>query len=88
MEKIVANDMLYHKTCFRCSHCNGVLSLSNYASGPASKLYCKHHFISLFKVKGNYDEGFAMDKKVTPRAAAVVDSSHDKGLPTTSMENS
>lgn len=46
-------------------------------------------YLKLFSVLGNYDEGFAMDKKVTPRpAAAVGDSSHDKGLPTTSMENS
>jgi len=31
MEKIIADNKIYHKTCFKCNHCNRVLSLGNFA---------------------------------------------------------
>ncbi|RVE71072.1 hypothetical protein OJAV_G00070790 [Oryzias javanicus] len=57
LERLVANQHVYHSTCFRCSHCNTKLSLVNYAS-LHNVVYCKPHFCQLFKAKGNYDEGF------------------------------
>ncbi|XP_074538303.1 LIM domain and actin-binding protein 1a [Halichoeres trimaculatus] len=57
LERLVANQSVYHSTCFRCSHCNTKLSLVNYAS-LHNNVYCKPHFCQLFKAKGNYDEGF------------------------------
>lgn len=57
LERLVANQQIYHNTCFRCAHCNTKLSLVNYAS-LHSNVYCKPHFCQLFKAKGNYDEGF------------------------------
>ncbi|XP_062397178.1 LIM domain and actin-binding protein 1a [Sardina pilchardus] len=57
LERLVANQHVYHNTCFRCAHCNTKLSLGNYAS-LHSNVYCKPHFCQLFKAKGNYDEGF------------------------------
>ncbi|MFT7801093.1 LIM domain and actin-binding protein 1-like isoform X1 [Arapaima gigas] len=57
LERLVANQQVFHKTCFCCSHCNTKLSLANYASLHGS-IYCKPHFNQLFKAKGNYDEGF------------------------------
>ncbi|MGH0182209.1 UNVERIFIED_CONTAM: hypothetical protein FKN15_009171 [Acipenser sinensis] len=57
LEKLVANQQVYHGSCFRCSHCNSKLSLGNYASLHGT-VYCKPHFNQLFKAKGNYDEGF------------------------------
>ncbi|CAF90059.1 unnamed protein product, partial [Tetraodon nigroviridis] len=57
LEKLVANQHIYHSSCFRCSHCNTKLSLVNYAS-LHNNVYCKPHFCQLFKAKGNYDEGF------------------------------
>ncbi|XP_036386976.1 LIM domain and actin-binding protein 1-like isoform X2 [Megalops cyprinoides] len=57
LERLVANQQIFHKTCFRCSHCNTKLSLGNYASLHGN-VYCKPHFNQLFKAKGNYDEGF------------------------------
>jgi len=71
MEKIVADQHAYHKPCFRCTHCNRVLSLGNYATG-AGKVYCKPHFISLFKVKGNYDEGFQEAAKQSLRSSQTT----------------
>lgn len=57
LERLVANQSVYHSSCFRCTHCNTKLSLVNYASLHNS-VYCKPHFNQLFKSKGNYDEGF------------------------------
>merc|ERR1712000_108818 len=45
------------KTCLRCTECNKVLSLGNYAA-LQGKFFCKPHFKQLFQLKGNYDEGF------------------------------
>uniref|UniRef100_A0A8D2ZR37 LIM zinc-binding domain-containing protein n=1 Tax=Scophthalmus maximus TaxID=52904 RepID=A0A8D2ZR37_SCOMX len=57
LERLMAHQHVYHKSCFRCVHCNTKLSLGNYASLHGS-VYCKPHFSQLFKAKGNYDEGF------------------------------
>ncbi|XP_016088396.1 LIM domain and actin-binding protein 1-like isoform X2 [Sinocyclocheilus grahami] len=57
LEKLVANQQIYHKSCFRCGFCSTKLSLGTYASLHGD-IYCKPHFSQLFKSKGNYDEGF------------------------------
>ncbi|XP_018415641.1 PREDICTED: LIM domain and actin-binding protein 1 [Nanorana parkeri] len=57
MERLFANQQVYHNGCFRCHHCSTKLSLGNYASLHGNA-YCKPHFNQLFKSKGNYDEGF------------------------------
>nr|XP_015199772.1 PREDICTED: LIM domain and actin-binding protein 1 [Lepisosteus oculatus]XP_015199773.1 PREDICTED: LIM domain and actin-binding protein 1 [Lepisosteus oculatus]XP_015199774.1 PREDICTED: LIM domain and actin-binding protein 1 [Lepisosteus oculatus]XP_015199775.1 PREDICTED: LIM domain and actin-binding protein 1 [Lepisosteus oculatus]XP_015199776.1 PREDICTED: LIM domain and actin-binding protein 1 [Lepisosteus oculatus]XP_015199777.1 PREDICTED: LIM domain and actin-binding protein 1 [Lepisoste len=57
LERLIANQQIYHNACFRCSHCNSKLSLSTFASLHGT-VYCKPHFNQLFKAKGNYDEGF------------------------------
>lgn len=57
MDKIAADDKIFHKTCLRCLHCNKVLSLGNYAALNGG-FYCKPHFKQLFALKGNYSDGF------------------------------
>uniref|UniRef100_A0A3Q3VT40 LIM zinc-binding domain-containing protein n=1 Tax=Mola mola TaxID=94237 RepID=A0A3Q3VT40_MOLML len=57
MESLIADKQTFHKSCFRCEHCKGKLSLGNYAS-LHGRMYCKPHYKQLFKSKGNYDEGF------------------------------
>ncbi|XP_055439281.1 LIM domain and actin-binding protein 1 isoform X1 [Bubalus kerabau] len=57
MERLLANQQVFHISCFRCSYCNSKLSLGTYAS-LHGRIYCKPHFNQLFKSKGNYDEGF------------------------------
>lgn len=59
MECLVADKQTYHKSCFRCHHCNSQLSLGTYAS-LHGQVYCKPHFKQLFKSKGNYEEGFGL----------------------------
>ena len=57
MEKAEADGLIFHKTCLRCTTCNKALSVGKYAA-LKGKIYCKAHFKQLFKLKGNYDEGF------------------------------
>jgi hypothetical protein len=43
-EKLEADGKIFHKgTCFKCAHCNCVLSLGKYAA-LQGKYYCKPHF--------------------------------------------
>eukprot|EP01098_Paradermamoeba_levis_P000777 TRINITY_DN1090_c0_g1_i1.p1 TRINITY_DN1090_c0_g1~~TRINITY_DN1090_c0_g1_i1.p1 ORF type:complete len:114 (-),score=33.05 TRINITY_DN1090_c0_g1_i1:150-491(-) len=60
-EILKADDKVFHKTCFRCTHCNNLLKLGSYAS-LEGKYYCKPHFKQLFALKGNYSEGFGSEK--------------------------
>jgi len=53
MERLVACEKTYHNSCFKCKHCDGKLSLKGYAT-IAGEPYCKPHYLSLFKSKGNY----------------------------------
>jgi len=57
MEELRVDPKIFHKTCFKCSHCHGLLKLGNFASMDGI-FYCKTHFKQLFKEKGNYSEGF------------------------------
>uniref|UniRef100_UPI00398F3DB4 uncharacterized protein n=1 Tax=Pristiophorus japonicus TaxID=55135 RepID=UPI00398F3DB4 len=57
MERLVADRLVLHPSCFRCKHCRHKLSLLSYVP-VQGEFYCKPHFDRLFKVKGNYDEGF------------------------------
>jgi len=62
-ERLIADDKVFHKTCFKCAHCNCTLKLGTYAA-LQGKTYCKPHFKQLFALKGNYNEGFG-EKKLT-----------------------
>jgi len=60
MEKLEADGMVFHKFCFRCTTCKRTLGLGNYAALEGN-MYCKPHIKQLFKLKGNYDEGFGRE---------------------------
>jgi len=53
LEMIVACNKSWHKSCFRCSHCDSVISLKSFATID-DRPYCKPHYLELFKSKGNY----------------------------------
>ncbi|GLT90900.1 hypothetical protein SLE2022_088150 [Rubroshorea leprosula] len=57
IDVVSADGIPYHKTCFKCSHCNGLLVMSNYCS-MEGVLYCKPHFEQLFKETGSYTKKF------------------------------
>ena len=61
MDKMVADKIVFHKTCMRCAHCDKVLGLGNFAA-LNGKYYCKPHFKQLFQAKGNYSDGFGEEK--------------------------
>ncbi|CAI8016584.1 LIM domain-containing protein 2 [Geodia barretti] len=64
MERLEADKLVYHKTCFKCSVCNKTLGVGTYAA-LHGVIYCKVHFKQLFKIKGNYDEGFGREQHKT-----------------------
>ncbi|XDV47424.1 hypothetical protein PO909_017055 [Leuciscus waleckii] len=57
MERMAADKLIFHKTCFCCKHCKKKLSLQSYAP-LYGEFFCVFHYQQLFKRKGNYDEGF------------------------------
>jgi len=57
MEKLEADGKCFHKKCFQCAECKKSVGLGSYAA-LGGKIYCKPHFKQLFKLKGNYSEGF------------------------------
>ncbi|CAH8337283.1 unnamed protein product [Eruca vesicaria subsp. sativa] len=74
MDLMTLEGMPYHKSCFRCSHCNGTLVTSNYSSMDGV-LYCKPHFEQLFKEFGNFSKNFQTGyKKSSTRAPSKLSS--------------
>lgn len=57
MERMAADKLIFHKTCFCCKHCKKKLSLQSYAP-LYGEFYCVFHYQQLFRRMGNYDEGF------------------------------
>jgi DNA-directed RNA polymerase subunit RPC12/RpoP len=53
MEAVSALNKTFHKACFRCKHCDNVISLKSFAAIDGEP-YCKPHYMALFKSKGNY----------------------------------
>jgi len=53
LEAVNALDKTFHKQCFRCKHCDNVISLKGF-SAIEGEPYCKPHYLELFKTKGNY----------------------------------
>lgn len=57
MEKMEMDKNVYHKSCFKCSHCSARLTPKTFSINEGV-MYCTNHFTQLFRRKGNYDEGF------------------------------
>ncbi|PIN27222.1 Regulatory protein MLP [Handroanthus impetiginosus] len=53
VEMMSADGVSYHKSCFKCTHCNGRLAMSNY-SAVDGQLYCKPHFEQRFRETGSF----------------------------------
>ncbi|KAJ6685803.1 LIM DOMAIN-CONTAINING PROTEIN WLIM1-LIKE [Salix purpurea] len=63
VDKLTADNRVYHKACFRCHHCRGTLKLGNYNSFEGV-LYCRPHFDQLFKRTGSLDKSFEGTPKI------------------------
>lgn len=55
------DSVIYHKNCFKCTHCKGTLVMSNYSSMDGV-LYCMPHFEQLYKETGNFSKNFPTSK--------------------------
>lgn len=63
VDKLTADNRIFHKACFRCHHCKGTLKLSNYNSFEGV-LYCRPHFDQLFKRTGSLEKSFEGTPKI------------------------
>lgn len=72
VDKLTADNRIYHKACFRCHHCRGTLKLGNYNSFEGV-LYCRPHFDQLFKRTGSLDKSFEGTPKIV-KPEKLIDS--------------
>lgn len=63
VDRLAADNRIYHKACFRCHHCKGTLKLGNYNSFEGV-LYCRPHFDQLFKATGSLNKSFDGTPKI------------------------
>ncbi|KAL4347524.1 hypothetical protein GQ457_17G003450 [Hibiscus cannabinus] len=63
VDKLTADNRIFHKSCFRCHHCRGTLKLSNFNSFEGV-LYCRPHYDQLFKRTGSLDKSFEGTPKI------------------------
>jgi len=70
MEKLTIEQVVYHKTCFKCAKCAKVLRMGDFTA-IQGEVFCKPHFKQLFQVKGNYEEGFKQALQEAQKAAQV-----------------
>ncbi|KAH9247690.1 hypothetical protein BASA81_014727 [Batrachochytrium salamandrivorans] len=80
MDRLSADDKVFHKSCLRCGHCSKVLSLGNYAA-LNGVFYCKPHFKQLFALKGNYSDGFKASEDANSSPPGTPDSRVAHDLP-------
>lgn len=63
VDRLAADNRIYHKACFRCHHCRNTLKLGNFNSFEGV-LYCRPHFDQLFKRTGSLDKSFEGTPKI------------------------
>jgi len=90
MDELVVDKNVMHKKCFVCSHCKRQLSLGNFTLAN-NMLFCKVHYIELFKTSGGkYEQAFGdagFEKKAErsytppPAAARTLDRRDSSGSP-------
>ena len=53
MEKVIADEVIYHKTCFKCNHCKRVL---RYGTCPKCRLMIAVFYGDTQPLKMNFDK--------------------------------
>ncbi|KAK1353330.1 LIM domain-containing protein PLIM2c [Heracleum sosnowskyi] len=82
VEMVSADGIPYHQNCFRCSNCNGKLSISTYHSLEGT-LFCKPHFEQHTKENGivpkiTPNNGKDMWAKTPSRLAGMFSGTQEK----------
>lgn len=55
LEQIQVTEGVFHRSCFRCTTCNKVVSNTTY-SAYEGIIFCKPHLIAAFKKRGKYND--------------------------------
>ncbi|EEE65408.1 hypothetical protein OsJ_20745 [Oryza sativa Japonica Group] len=76
VEELAADGRVYHRPCFRCTHCKATLQFSNYSS-VEGVLYCKPHYDQILKSTGSLEKSF----EGTSKSAKAEKSNGNKGQP-------
>ncbi|KAG6506353.1 hypothetical protein ZIOFF_031676 [Zingiber officinale] len=75
MDQLTADGVVFHKSCFKCKHCKGTLTVPSLLSTYSSMegvLYCKPHFEQLFKESGNFNKNFLSPPKSADKAPELT----------------
>ncbi|XP_013785271.1 F-actin-methionine sulfoxide oxidase mical1-like [Limulus polyphemus] len=62
MDKIVADETAFHKSCFCCKECGNSLNIDNYIS-HGRDIYCQHHYEQHYQPKVDSEEKLEDDSK-------------------------
>lgn len=76
LESVQYEGITYHKGCMKCTHCKGKLSIKAVAV-IGGQLYCKPHFVELFKSGGGNYDNFASP---TPSPKTMASEPEEKPL--------
>ncbi|XP_076903485.1 LIM domain-containing protein PLIM2c-like [Bidens hawaiensis] len=71
IDLMTVDGVIYHKTCFKCTHCKGTLVMSNYSSMDGV-LYCMPHFEQLYKETENFSKNFRTSKLNKDNSTAQI----------------
>lgn len=82
-ESITYDNMTWHKACFRCLNCKGVVALKQVAV-IRGDLYCKACFMRMFAIKGTYS---VFSEKKTEKAEENSSADTNAASTTTSASN-
>lgn len=77
VDKLTADNRIFHKACFRCHHCKGTLKLGNYNSFEGV-LYCRPHYDQQFKRTGSLDKSFEGTPKVVKPEKVIDENASSK----------
>ncbi|XP_059288676.1 LIM domain-containing protein WLIM1-like isoform X3 [Lycium barbarum] len=84
VDRLAADNRIYHKACFKCYHCKSTLKLSNFNSFEGV-IYCRPHFDQLFKRTGSLDKSFEGTPKVS-KPEKPVDNEFNRMVPGTKSQ--
>ena len=95
MERMSANGCFFHRSCFRCTHCNcqlkiGGYSLSKGESGEKGKFFCTAHYRQLFMSNPEaigYQRADAKDAKREESRSEVVPRPQSKESSPTAVDD-
>ncbi|XP_074660376.1 uncharacterized protein LOC141912859 [Tubulanus polymorphus] len=87
LERLTANKNTYHKDCFKCTKCRRKLLPNEYYVAPTGqepnpeagdfsvnegKLFCKPHFMELFRLRGHYEDRYKGKENIPQQQNSTI----------------